>query len=299
MMDLAGPMQKGGSNLWPDLVAHPNYDEFWQSRDIRGHLNNVNCAVLSVGGWYDAEDPLGPFATFYETRARNPGNSEVTLVAGPWAHGQWSGGEGLTTHGNVSFYSRTEEYYREHVELPFLRRHLGTPAADAPPPPPPPKAIVFEVGTNVWRRYESWPPAQATARTLHFLPGGRLSFETEPTAAAYDEWVSDPAKPVPYTEATAIGMTREHMTDDQRFASRRTDVCVYESDVLEADVTIVGPFSAALRVSTSGTDSDFIVKLIDVYSADFPNPVPNPKGLEMGGYQQLVRADHNTPSRDL
>jgi putative CocE/NonD family hydrolase len=288
-----GPMaegEDGQNNLWPDLIAHPDYDEFWQSRDIRRHLNNVNCAVLSVGGWYDAEDPLGPFSTFYETSARNPDNGEVTLCAGPWAHGQWSGGKGLTTHGNVSFYNKTEEYYREHIELPFLRRHLSTPGEDLPPPLP--KAIIFEVGTNEWKRFDTWPPVEATPKTLHFHTGsGKLSFDAPAAEAAYDEYISDPAKPVPSQDEIAPGMTRAHMTDDQRFASSRTDVMVYETDVLTEDVTICGPFSANLLVSTSGTDSDFIVKLIDVYTGDFPNPQPNPKGLEMGGYQQLVRAE--------
>ena len=245
---------------------------------------------------YDAEDPLGPFSTFYETTKRNPDNAEVTLCAGPWAHGQWSGGEGLTTHGNVSFYNRTEEYYREHIELPFLRRHLCTPSEDKPPPPPLPKAIVFEVGTNEWKRFDSWPPAEATAKSLYFHPGGKLSFE--PPAAGgkeYDEYTSDPAKPVPSNPDAmyAPGMTRSHMTDDQRFASSRTDVMVYETEVLTEDVTILGPVGSSVKFSTSGTDSDVIVKLIDVYTGDFPNDPDNAaaKGIEMGGYQQLVRAE--------
>lgn len=134
--------QAGASNLWPALVEHPNYDKYWQEKDIRRHLHGVNCAVLSVGGWYDAEDPLGPLSSFYETKARNPTNSEVTLVMGPWAHGQWSGGEGVTSLGNVCFFSRTEEYYREHIELPFFTRHLMPDKAVEPQP----AAVVFEVG---------------------------------------------------------------------------------------------------------------------------------------------------------
>ena len=178
-------------------------------------------------------------------------------------------------------------------ELPFLRRHLATPSEESPQPPPLPKAIVFEVGTNDWKRYDEWPPAAATPKSLYLHPGGKLSFDPPPATggAEFDEWVSDPAKPVPYINEIAIGMTRAHMTDDQRFASSRTDVKVWESDVLTEDVTIVGAFTAALTVSTSGTDSDFVVKLIDVYTGDYPNPSPNPKGLEMGGYQQLVRAE--------
>ena len=117
----------GGANIWPDLMDHPNYDEFWQSRNLRDHFFNVDCAVLSVGGWYDAEDPLGPFAVYYGTTANNPDNDQVTIVVGPWAHGQWSSGTGITALGDVEFFSRTEEYYREYIERPFLRKHLQTP----------------------------------------------------------------------------------------------------------------------------------------------------------------------------
>ena len=305
LMEQNGPMQEAASNLWPMLVEHDNYDEVWQASDIRRHLNDVSCAVLSVGGWYDAEDPLGPLSTFYETRRRNPENKEVTLVMGPWAHGQWSGGEGITTMGNVCFFTRTEEYYRKHIELPFLQRHLLPPGLETPPEAPP-AAIVFEVGTNVWKKYASWPPAEAKSRALYFHPGGVLSFDEAPPPGGHDEYISDPAKPVPYIPNIAISMTRAHMTDDQRFASSRPDVLVYQTAVLEADVTLLGPFKACLSVSTTGTDSDFVVKLIDVYSGDYPNPDPehnyatgSPAGLQMGGYQQLVRGDYNTTSRDL
>ena len=157
LMESNGPMKAGststegagggGANIWPDLMEHPDYDHFWQSRNLRDHLNNVNCAVLSVGGWYDAEDPLGPFAVYREATARNPDNDQITIVAGPWAHGQWSGGQGKTKLGDVEFFGRTEEYFREHIEKPFLRKHLRTPGS-GPPVPDLPKAIVFEVGVS-------------------------------------------------------------------------------------------------------------------------------------------------------
>jgi putative CocE/NonD family hydrolase len=219
---------------------------------------------------------------------------------------QWSAGTGLTTLGDVEFHSRTEEWFRQHIERPFLHKHLCPPlqrpapassAASPPPPPPPPaiplpRAVVFQVGMNQWREFDAWPPTEARPRTLHFRQGGRLTFELDPAAAAWsDEFVSDPQKPVPYSAKVAIGMTRSHMTDDQRFAASRPDVLVYETAVLEADLTLVGPFCANLCVSTSGTDADFVVKLIDCYSGDHANPEPNPKELQMGGFQQLVRAE--------
>jgi putative CocE/NonD family hydrolase len=189
--------------------------------------------------------------------------------------------------GYVNFAAKTGEYYREQIELPFLKKFLKEDEkADLP------EAHVFETGTNQWRKYDTWPPKNTKELTLHFHPGGRLAIEPPQGGAdAFDEYISDPAKPVPCIPNIAVGMSREHMLDDQRFASSRTDVLVYQSDVLEEDVTIAGPISVQLQVSTTGTDSDWVVKLIDVYSGDFPNPDPNPAGIQMGGYQQLVRGE--------
>jgi putative CocE/NonD family hydrolase len=171
--------------------------------------------------------------------------------------------------------------------LPFLRHFLkDDPKFDLP------KAYVFETGTNQWRRYDAWPPKNSRGRSLYLRAGGKLSFDPPAGGEAeFDEYISDPGKPVPYIPNIAIGMTREHMLDDQRFAASRPDVLVYQSEVLDEDFTIAGPIGAKLKVSTSGTDSDWIVKLIDVYSGDFPNPEPNPAGIVMGGYQQLVRGE--------
>src|SRR5207249_7412160 len=155
-----------------------------------------------------------------------------------------------------------------------------------------PEAYVFETGTDQWRRYDSWPPTNSQEKALYFHAGGRLSFDPpENEASPFDEYISDPAKPVPYIPKIAIGMTREHMVDDQRFAASRPDVLVYQTEVLEDDLTLAGPITARLQVSTTGTDSDWVVKLIDVYSGDYPNPDPNPAGVEMGRYQQLVRGE--------
>ncbi len=273
-------------DFWQEIIEHDTYDEFWKARCILPHLRNIQPAVMTVGGWYDAEDLYGPLHVYRSVETQAPGGSN-TLVMGPWYHGGWHRSDG-DRMGNVEFHQRTSEFYRDQIELPFLRHYLK----DAPDPQLP-EAYLFETGTNQWREFAVWPPRSATAMRLYFHPEGHLSFEppTSDTSDAFDEYISDPDKPVPSIPNIAIGMTREHMVDDQRFASSRTDVLVYASEPLETDVTLVGEIRPSLFVSTSGTASDWVVKLIDVYPGDFPNPEPNPKGLEMGGYQQLVRGE--------
>ena len=276
---------RGKIRFWDELMRHGTYDEFWQARNLGPHLKNIKAAVMTVGGWYDAEDLFGPLAVYRAVERNNPGTTNL-LVMGPWSHGGWSGGDGDRL-GNVNFFAKTAEFYREHIELPFLKHFLkDDPKFDLA------KAYVFETGTAQWRRYDAWPPRNAREQMLYLRAGGRLSFEPPVDGDnTYDEYESDPAKPVPALSNIAIGMSREYMLDDQRFASSRADVLVYESGVLDEDVTIAGPITARLYVSTSGTDSDWIVKLIDVYSGDYPNPEPNPTGVQMGGYQQLVRGE--------
>jgi uncharacterized protein len=276
---------KGKIEFWDELMNHGTYDEFWQARNLRPHLKNVKSAVMTVAGWYDAEDLFGTLAVFREVERNNPGTPNM-LVMGPWAHGGWSSMEGDKL-GNVSFFAKTSEFYQQEIELPFLKHYLKDAGKfDLP------KAYVFETGTAQWRRYDAWPPKGAREKSLYFHAGGKLSFDP-PTDKdeGFDEYLSDPAKPVPFIPNIAIAMTREHMLDDQRFASSRPDVLVYQTDVLDDDVTIAGPIAARLNVSTTGTDSDWVVKLIDVYSGDYPNPDPNPANLQMGGYQQLVRGE--------
>ncbi len=276
---------KGKIEFWKELMEHSNYDEFWKARDLRPHLKNVKAAVMTVGGWYDAEDLFGPLQIYHEIERNNPGITNV-LVIGPWAHGGWGGGQGDHL-GHVRFYSKTAEFYRDKIELPFLNHFLKDESKfDLP------EAYVFETGTCQWRRYDSWPPKNVRERSLFFHAGGWLSFEPPASASSeFDEYPSDPSHPVPFIPNIAIAMTQEHMLDDQRFASSRPDVLVYQTDVLDEDVTIAGPITARLQVSTTGTDSDWVVKLIDVYSGDYPNPDPNPAQVQMGGYQQLVRGE--------
>ncbi len=270
--------------FWNDIMKHPNYDEFWQARNLRPHLKNITPAVMTVGGWFDAEDLFGALEVYKSIEKQSPGANN-TLVMGPWFHGAWGGRGDGESLGNIHFGAKTTEFYRDNIEFPFFAAHLK-----GKPDPHLPEAFVFETGTNVWRRYDAWPPKNVRAASLYLQACGKLSFDA-PTSDSFDEYISDPDKPVPYIAGQAEGITREHMTEDQRFAASRTDVLVYQTEPLEHDVTVAGPLKPSLFVSTTGTDSDFVVKLIDVYPDDYPDNNPNPAGVRMGGYQQLVRGE--------
>lgn len=279
------PLMKDLGKQWAEFLAHPTYDDYWKARNIRPHLKNVHCAVMTVGGWFDAEDLFGPLETYRWTERQNPGITNV-LVMGPWTHGQWGRGDGDKV-GDVNFRAKTSEYYRQKIEVPFFRRFLKGDTNYTPA-----EAHIFETGTHQWRRFDAWPPKQTTPRTLYFHAKGALSFDAPADAKnAFDEFVSDPAKPVPYTLEHTQGYPRGYPTHDQRFAASRPDVLVYETEPLEEDLTFAGPLTATLHVSTTGTDADWVIKLIDVYAGDFPDPKPNPAYVAMGGYQQLVRGD--------
>jgi len=277
---------KGRAPEWNEFLAHPTYDAFWQARNLRPHLKNIHCAVMTVGGWFDAEDLFGPLEIHRWTERQNPGITNL-LVMGPWSHGEWGRGTGEKL-GPISFHAKTAEFYREHIELPFFHHFLK----DGDTNYVMTKAHIFETGTQRWRRFDAWPPKQASARTLFFHAGGTLAF-TPPSDSenAFDEYLSDPAKPVPYTSEPSTAYPKSYPIEDQRFAAARPDVLVYETESLEEDLTLAGPIKATLHVSTTGTDADWIVKLVDVYAGDFPNPDPNPANVKLGGYQQLVRGD--------
>ena len=283
---------KNENAYWNYNLDHPNYDEFWQVRSLVPHMKNIKPAVLFVGGWFDAEDLAGPLNLFTALEKNGPLGPN-TIVMGPWLHGGWAHMDGDRL-GNLSFESKTGEFYREKIELPFFVHHLKGKGDGLKPSKEGaiPKAWVFATGTNEWRKFDAWPPRESREKTLYLCPGGRLSFEpSADEGETFDEYISDPDKPVPVIGHIGEGMPGDYMTEDQRFASRRPDVLVYETEPLDRDIVIAGPITPVLKVSTSGTDSDFVVKLVDVYPNDYPDPTPNPAKIRMGGYQQLVRGE--------
>jgi len=281
----------GEAAYWQEIVDHPNYDEFWQSRSLWKFMTNVTPAVLNVGGWFDAEDPMGPFHIYRAVEKHNPNTTNI-LVMGPWCHGCWSRGDGDKL-GNLNFNVKTAAIFREQIQFPFFMRYLKDKPVDMP------EAWMFLTGLNEWRKLDAWPPKGLRPKTLYLHSGGRLSSDSPANdgQSDFDEYISDPNKPVPYVGYVAEGMTRDYMTEDQRFAASRTDVLVYETEPLDDDLTIAGAIKVNLQVSTSGTDSDFVVKVIDVYPGSYPTPTPPPNqplpsnAVKMGGYQQLVRGE--------
>jgi len=276
---------KGKVKFWNDVLKHGSYDDFWKARTMLPHLKSIKPAVMTVGGWFDAEDVYGPLHVYEAIERQNPGAYNI-LVMGPWVHGGWARRDGDTL-GDVRFGAKTSLFYREHIEFPFFEHFLK-----GKPDPQLPEAFVFETGRNEWQKREAWPPKNAAARSIYLHENGELSFKDPPEAAnSFDEYLSDPAKPVPFIESIHIGMPVEYMVADQRFASRRPDVLVYKTEALKKDLTVAGPITASLFVSTTGTDADWVVKLIDVYPNDFNNAEQNGTSSRMGGYQQLVRGE--------
>ncbi len=274
-----------GNTYWEDNLAHPTYDAFWKARAIAPHLRDVTPAVLTVGGWFDAEDLAGPLRIYRALEGQSPTTSS-RLVMGPWAHGGWSRGDGDRL-GALAFGAKINAEYRDRFERPFFAHHLRDAAlGDAP------EAAVFVTGENAWRTLPAWPPADATPRTFYLRENGALAGAAPAAAAmqAADEYVSDPGQPVPYVPKPGTGMRRDYMTEDQRFAATRADVLVYQTPPLAEDLTIAGPIHVSLHVSTTGTDADFVVKVIDVYPDDATAPT-GASGARLTGYQQLVRGE--------
>lgn len=281
----------GEARFWQEIVDHTTYDDFWKQRSVWRFMNNVRCAVLNVGGWFDAEDPLGMFRIYRSVEQNNPATVNQ-LVVGPWRHGGWAGDDGDKL-GNVSFTLKSAAFFREQIQFPFFMHYLKDRSSNLP------EAFMFLTGINEWRRFDTWPPRDATPLTLYLRGGERLSVDApaENGQNIFDEYVSDPNRPVPYLGYIVGGLTSDYMTEDQRFASQRPDVLVYETEPLDEDLIIAGPIKVSLNVSTTGTDSDFVVKLVDVYPGNYPSPGPiegrnvPPNAIRMGGYQQLIRGE--------
>lgn len=271
---------------WNEYMEHGDYDEYWKVQNVLQHLNNIKHPILNVAGWFDAEDFYGPMSIYYTIEKKNPENKSI-LVVGPWLHGGWARMDGDAL-GNIRFDSKTGEYFRKKVEFPFFNYYLKDKGKMNLP-----EALVFETGSNQWKSYGKWPPDEAKEKNLYLHSNGKLSF-TPPSEASdktHDSYISDPNKPVPFSAEIRTSQGHLWMIEDQRFAARRPDVLVYQSDILTEDVTIAGPIIAGLFVSTTGTDADWIVKLIDVYPGNAPDNKPNPCNVRMGDFQMLVGAD--------
>ena len=271
---------------WNEYMEHGDYDGYWKEQNVLNYLDNIKHPILNVAGWFDAEDFYGPMSIYYTIEKRNPKNKS-TLVVGPWLHGGWSRMDGDAL-GNIRFDIKTSVYYREKVEFPFFTYYLKDKG-----PLDLPEALVFETGSNQWKSYDQWPPKKAQEKKIYFHADGKLSFSppSETSDRANDSYISDPDKPVPFSSEIRTSQGHLWMVEDQRFASRRPDVLVYQTDVLKEDVTIAGPIIANLFVSTTGTDADWIVKLIDVYPGTSPDNKPNPQNVRMGDFEMLVGAD--------
>ncbi|MCS6808469.1 MAG: CocE/NonD family hydrolase [Bacteroidota bacterium] len=279
--------------FWQEMVEHPNYDEFWQKRAILPHLKNVKHAVMTVGGWFDAEDLYGPLNIYKTLEKNNPGTYNI-LVMGPFGHGDWSRERGHYVHSNIYFGDSLATFYQREIEARFFRHFLKE-AGDGKTGLP--EAYLFDTGKKIWRTFNEYPPKAARQQKLYLHAGGKLAW-TAPDSTSqqlFSEYSSDPAKPVPHTEdlTTLFGITmRNYMTEDQRFAAKRPDVLVFQTDTLTEDVTLCGEITAALQVATTGTDADWVVKLIDVYPGWEPNhPYMPHKNIILGGYQQMVRSE--------
>lgn len=275
--------------FWQQIRNHPDYDEFWQKRGVIQHLKDIKPAIMTVGGWFDAEDLYGPLNTYSAIEKNNPGIYN-TIVMGPWSHGNWGRKSGRQAVGNVFFGVGINEFYQEHIERNFFNYFLkedykGTNNL--------PEAYMYDTGKKRWSEFETWPPKEVRKVTWYLKDEEELS-DTPPAKQddEFTDFVSDPNRPVPYSiDIKPVYIPRKYMSDDQRFASRRPDVLVFETEALEDEITLAGDILAKLKVSTTGTDADWIVKLIDVYPGDHEDYEETQDHLKMGGYQQLVRGE--------
>ena len=269
---------------WNDFVKHPNYDKFWQKQSLISRIDSPKIPIMNVAGWWDQEDFYGPLKAYQLWEKQDKAHKNF-LVAGPWNHGGWGRSDGRSL-GNIKFDTATSVTFRKEIQAPWFAWYLkGKGTGNFA------EAVTFQTGSNTWKRYETWPPKEATKRNLYFQANGKLSFDAPNVASGADAYVSDPAQPVPYRtrpiEATYGPGSRWHtwLTEDQRFVHNRPDVLSWETDVLQEDVTVTGDVLAKLFAATTGSDADWVVKLIDVYPAHYP------KEPAMGGYQLMIAND--------
>lgn len=275
--------------FWDSLMIHGTYDRFWKRRNILPNLNNIECAVMTVCGWFDAENLYGSINTYQSIEASNPEIYNI-FIAGPWIHGGWARTRGNKL-GDIDFGDNTSWYYQQEIELKFFNYYLKEKGELNLP-----EILAFETGTNSWKKYDKWPPENTHYKSLYFHEGKGLKF-TMPESAGFqfDEYISDPDNPVPYTSLyhnAKVFYNIDYMIEDQRFTASRPDVLYYQTGILDEEITVSGPVQAELYVSTSGTDADWVVKIIDV----FPDQeaflgFPRPADKAIGGYQMLVRGE--------
>jgi uncharacterized protein len=276
--------------FWKDLYAHPNYDAWWEQRNVRKYMINIKPALLTVGGLFDAEDCWGAWNLYKAIEKQNNASHYNAIVMGPWVHGGWSRTNGDKL-GNVQFGSNTAEYYQNNIEFPFFQKHINNKTEASYNNIT--EANIFFTGQNQWKHLPAWPPQETQLTKLYLKENNALSFDSPTRLKSETVYISDPAKPVPYTEDVHLERTREYMADDQRFAARRPDVIVFETETLQEDITVAGPIIAKLFTSISSTDADFVVKIIDVFPNDFKYNYNNTieANTPLQGYQMLVRGE--------
>lgn len=275
-------------DFWNQITAHPDYDLFWQSRSTLPHLKNITPAVLTVGGWYDGEDLSGALHTYKTIEKNSPGTTNM-LVMGPWTHGGWSSPD-YNNPSLIPFREADKHFFQNEIEHLFFNYYLKKEGHMNLP-----EAWVFETGSDQWRSYDSWPPENIQPRHIWLNENGNISWSIpEESIEAFEEYISDPNKPVPYTapfQSARSFYNRKYLSEDQRFASTRPDVLVYEGEVLQKEITLAGPVEVELFVSTTGTDADWVIKLIDVFPDTASQRGLNQRDIMVGGYQMLVRGD--------
>ena len=269
----------GERPFWNEIIAHPNYDDYWQSRDLLQHLSKTKPATLVVGGWYDTEDLYGPLYT-YQTMSQKNSQSHIKLVMGPWSHGQWNSTKGGASLGEANFGFDTSAWFQKEVLLPFFKQHLKDEGEANLA-----TATMFETGSNRWKKFDTWPPKAGNVQTLYL--GNNEQLLDENTSKGASEYISDPNKPVPHSAKVSRGWDKPYMVEDQRFAARRPDVLVFETDVLENDMTIAGAIDLDLWFSTTQTAADIVVKVVDVFPGKDDNT--NKVDKETGNRHELVR----------
>ncbi|APG59166.1 CocE/NonD family hydrolase [Christiangramia salexigens] len=286
----AGPLSnldkyyKEDNEFWQQLKEHPNYDEFWRSRGIVQHLKNIKPAVMIVGGLFDAEDLYGPFA-IYKSIEENSDNYN-SIVFGPWSHGDWARESGRQAVGNVYFGDSISSHFQKDYETEFFNHFLK---GNVEAKPELAEAHMYDTGLRTWNNYSEWPPKNTRTRTFYLGDDQKLTSQASDNK---EEFISDPEKPVSYNDEIKMVFTpREYMTGDQRFAARRPDVLVFETEVLEEDLKIVGPIEAILKVATTGSAADWVVKVIDVYPHDAENYEETMPHLKMSNYHMMVRSE--------